>query len=338
MGTRRTFAMEYVSNPRLAAMQLPFDWKGTPVDKNGRFVNHEIPHRYSLYEFLKWRFQRNPLRAEKKADTWRPDVIFNDRFLHSGGDCIVWLGHASFFIRLAGINILIDPVFYDILFYKRRIAFPLDPAKLKGLDYIFVSHNHLDHCDKASLKLLSGNNPQAVYLTGLKMDRLIKRLTGSALIQTAGWYQQYNTLPDIRAFYLPARHWSKRGLRDVNAQLWGALVIQGAGKTIYFGADSGYGGHFTEVGRIFPDIDYAILGIGAYMPAFFMAPSHISPTDAVRAANDMHAKVMIPMHYGTFNLADEPPGAPIRVLHDLEKKDAINARLEIPKIGEECSI
>ncbi|SDH45631.1 L-ascorbate metabolism protein UlaG, beta-lactamase superfamily [Chitinophaga filiformis] len=331
-------AMEYVFNPDLPGMQLPFDWKGTPVDENGKFMNHEFPHQYSFSEFLKWRLQRNPQKAEKKADRWIPDIVYNEDFLHSGKDCIVWFGHASFFIRLAGVNILIDPVFYDIPLFKRRTPFPIDPAKLKGLDYILMSHNHLDHCDKRSLNLLAANNPQAVYLTGLKMESLLEKLTGSEQIQEAGWYQQYHTEARIKVFFLPARHWSKRGLRDLNSQLWGAFVIQGDGKTIYFAADSGYGSHFEDVGRIFPHIDYCIVGIGAYKPAFFMSQSHISPQDAVKAANDMHAKVMIPMHYGTFDLSDEPLSDPFNTLKELEKQGAIQGRLDLLKVGEELRI
>lgn len=330
--------MEYVSNPDLSGMQLPFKWKGTPVDDEGRFVNHEFPHQYSFFEFLKWRFQRNPQRAEKKADTWHQETVFNIDFLHSGKDCIVWFGHASFFIRLGGVNILIDPVFYNIPFFKRHTPFPLDPAKLKGIDYILVSHNHLDHCDKHSLQLLSRNNPQATYLTGLKMDSLLKRFTHSEQVQTAGWYQQYHTDGRIKVFFLPARHWSKRGLNDLNRQLWGAFVIQAGGKTIYFASDSGYGSHFKDLGRIFPVIDYSIIGIGAYKPAFFMEQSHISPVDAVKAVNDMNARAMIPMHYGTFNLADEPMSDPVKTLHALEQEGAIHARLEHLKVGEELDI
>ncbi|PSL24981.1 L-ascorbate metabolism protein UlaG (beta-lactamase superfamily) [Chitinophaga ginsengisoli] len=330
--------MEYVSNPDLSDMQLPFDWKGTPVDENGKFMNYEFPHKYSFSEFLKWRLQRNPQKAEKETDRWIPDIVYNEDFLHSGKDCIVWFGHASFFIRLGGVNILIDPVFYNIPLFKRRTPFPIDPAKLKGLDYILISHNHLDHCDKRSLRLLAQNNPQAIYLTGLKMEGLLKKLTGNEQVQTAGWYQQYHTEAHIKVFFLPARHWAKRGFRDLNNQLWGAFVIQAGGKTIYFAADSGYGSHFTDVGRIFPHIDYCIVGIGAYKPAFFMSQSHISPQDAVRAANDMHASVMIPMHYGTFDLSDEPLSDPLTTLKGLEKQGAIQGKLEVLKVGEALGI
>jgi L-ascorbate metabolism protein UlaG (beta-lactamase superfamily) len=330
--------MEYVSNPALSGIQLPFEWKGTPVDAQGRFVNQEYPHRYSLTDVLKWKFERNPQQAEKKAEVWQPAIDRSGAFLQSADDCIVWLGHASFFIRLAGFNILIDPVFYNVPLIKRFTPFPIDPALLKGLDYVLISHNHLDHCDKRSLELVAANNPQTTYLTGLKMERLLHKFTGSEKIQTAGWYQQYVTDDRIRICYLPARHWTKRGLRDENSQLWGAFVIQGGGKTIYFAADSGYGSHFADAGRVFPDIDYCIIGIGAYKPEWFMAQSHVSPADAVKGFNDMHARVMIPMHYGTFDLADEPMGEPIAQLLKLEQQGLIQGRLENSTIGEKIPI
>lgn len=330
--------MEYVSNPALAGMQLPFEWKGTPVDDKGRFANYEYPHLYSLTDVLKWKLSRNPQRAEKKAEVWQPAIDHNEDFLHSQEDCIVWLGHASFFIRLAGVNILIDPVFYHVTMVKRVAPFPIDPSHIKGLHYVLISHNHLDHCDRRSLALVSANNPQAIYLTGLKMEGLLHKLTHSEKIQTAGWYQQYQTDDRIRVYYLPARHWTKRGLRDENSQLWGAFVLQGGGKTIYFAADSGYGGHFADVGRLFPVIDYCIIGIGAYKPEWFMAQSHVSPVNAVRAFNDMHARVMIPMHYGTFDLADEPVGDPIAHLLQLERQGSIHGKLEHRAIGEKLPI
>ncbi|MCK7555892.1 MBL fold metallo-hydrolase [Chitinophaga sedimenti] len=209
---------------------------------------------------------------------------------------------------------LIDPVLFNVSFMKRRAPVPVPVASLRQVDYILISHDHRDHCDAASLKVLSQQNPDATYLTGLRMKTLLHGLTGSNRIQEAGWYQQYRTPEAINIYYLPTRHWSRRGLGDTNKRLWGGFVIQGAGKTIYFGGDSGMGSHFAEVGQLFPQIDYALIGIGAYKPEFFMSQAHLSPTDAVTAFNDTHAKHMIPMHYGTFDLSDEPLGDPLRVL------------------------
>ena len=326
--------MPYTSNPDLPTLKLPFEWNGTPIDERGRFVNYEFPFVDSFKEVLRWQFTRNPQKSEKKTEQWRAEVLQNQGFLDSKKDCIVWLGHASFFIRLAGITFLIDPVLFNISLIKRHSALPVSAADLRNINYILVSHDHRDHCDEKSLKLLAKNNPDATYLTGLNLAPVIQRFTHSSKIQTAGWFQQYETAEVIKVFYVPSRHWGRRFLNDTNLRLWGGYIIQGAGKTIYFGGDSGYGKHFADIASVFPAIDYAMIGIGAYKPEFFMGQSHTSPIDAVKAFNDTKAKVMIPMHYGTFDLADEPLGDPLRVMQKLEKQGVINGDLKALKIGE----
>lgn len=326
--------MPYTANPDLLTIQLPFEWSGTPVDAKGRFVNEEFPFVDSLRDVLKWQMSRNPQKLEKKTDTWRPEVLYNQGFINSKEDCIVWLGHASFFIRLAGISFLIDPVLFNVSLLKRQSALPVAADEFCNIDYILISHDHRDHCDERSLKLLAKNNPDATYLTGLNVDTVIKAFTHSKNIQAAGWYQQYKTDTAVKVTYIPSRHWGRRFLTDTNLRLWGGYVIEGAGKTIYFSGDSGYGGHFEAIGKAFPNIDYCLIGVGAYKPEFFMGQSHVSPTDAVKAFHDTHAKTMIPMHYGTFDLADEPLGDPLRVLKKLEEQGAINGELKALKVGE----
>lgn len=242
----------FTSNPDLRTLALPFEWKGTPLDSNGRFLNHEFAFIDSFKELWKWQTMKNPQKDEKKQDTWRLDCKMNGDFLTSSEDCIVWLGHASFFIRLAGITFLIDPILFNVSLLKRKSKLPVSPEALKNIDYILISHDHRDHCDTKSLKLLAKNNPNATYLTGLKLDQLIKKTTKSVSIQAAGWYQQYNTPPEIKISYVPSRHWGRRYLTDTNVRLWGGYVIQGAGKTIYFGGDSGYGSHLLTSLKYFP--------------------------------------------------------------------------------------
>jgi len=313
---------EYIDNPDLSYVDLPFEWKGTPVDHRGRFVNHEHPFINSFRELIKWQLMRNPQKEEKIKDAWRLEIFRDDSFLEDKADCIVWLGHASFFIRIGGQSILVDPVLFDLPLIKRCSKLPVSPDRLRGLDYILVSHDHRDHCDAKSLKLLAENNPTATFLTGLRLDALLKTFTTTGQeIQAAGWYQEYHTDESIRICYVPSRHWGRRYWSDTNCNLWGGFVIQGGGKTIYFGGDSGYGSHFGDMGKIFPSIDYFIGGIGAYKPEFFMGQSHTSPTDAVQAFEDTRAKWMIPMHYGTFDLSDEPLGDPVRVLKKARRQE-----------------
>ena len=326
--------MQYTFNPNLKNITLPFEWKGTPVDKNGRFVNHEFPFINSLSSVIKWQTSKNPQKEEKKNDLWRLHVDFESGFLESKDDCIVWLGHASFFIRLAGISILIDPVFFSVSLIKRLSPLPVSPEQFKNLDYILISHDHRDHCDEKSIALLAKNNPEANWLTGLNMDELLKDFNESNKIQTAGWYQQYETDERIKITYVPSRHWGRRSVNDTNLRLWGGYVIEAIGKTIYFCGDSGYGSHFADMARAFPDMDYCLVGIGAYKPEFFMGQSHTSPADAVRAFQDTKAKTMIPMHYGTFDLSDEPVGDPLRVLKRLEEEENLKGKVKYLKVGE----
>lgn len=331
----KNLTKDYESNPKLKTILSESEWKGTPVDAKGNFINVEFPFETGFKDVFKMLRSDKPQAAEKKADQWKHTVIPNSNFLYNEKDIIVWLGHATFFIRLNGKSMLIDPVFYDLPMLPRLSKLPLNPEIIEDLDYILVSHNHRDHCDKQSLKLLAKNNPNATYLTSLRMDKYLKSWTKSENIQTAGWYQQYQT-ENIEIFFLPSRHWCRRYLWDLNTELWGAFVIRANGKTIYFGGDSGKGSHFKEVGELF-NIDYALIGTGAYKPEWFMGPSHANPTDGYEAAKSMNATTMIPMHFGTFDLSFEPPSEPTRILRKLAKREN-STSIKLLNIGENLLI
>ena len=309
-------------------------WQGNPLDSEGRFVNLEFPFLPKYRDVFKWMFTRNPQKPEKLNDIFRLQPVNDKSFTEDQQDCIIWLGHATFFIRLNNVNLLIDPVFFSVPLVKRYCAHAFSADFFKGLDYLLISHDHQDHCQKKSVRILAGNNPGMEVLTGLNMEKLLRPWSGNLPIQMAGWYQQYNTSDKISIYYLDSRHWSKRGLRDENRRLWGAFVIQSKALTIYFSGDSGYGKHFKDVKDLFPNIDIAIIGIGAYKPEWFMHPNHASPGDALRAFHDLGAKVMIPMHYGTFDISDEPVGEPLRVLQKLVQKDEITGILKVLQPGE----
>jgi L-ascorbate metabolism protein UlaG (beta-lactamase superfamily) len=164
------------------------------------------------------------------------------------------------------------------------------------------------------------------------MDEILCKFLPKASGQTAGWYQQYIT-EGFELYFLPARHWAKRGLNDTNRRLWGSFLLKINGKTIYFGGDSGYGSHYKDIAKLFPEIDYAILGIGAYEPEWFMQDNHSSPEKAYQAFKDLKARYFIPMHYGTFDLSDEPIGKPQRELEKIKELQQDNSVI-IPILGE----
>ena len=321
-----------INNPALKTILS--SWQGTPLDQDGRFMNHEFPFIHKFGTVFKWMTQKNLQKNFKKNDTWKMPVVKDDSFLSSKEDMIVPFGHATFFVRLNGIQILIDPVIGKIPATKRYTEFPINPEKLINLNYILVSHAHYDHCDKDSLKLIQKQNPNAKFLTGLKMGSLLRKWVGNNEIQEAGWYQQYNTDNDVEICFLPSRHWSNRSLGDANERLWGGYILKSKDKTIYFGGDSGYGSHFKEVGELFPNIDVALIGAGAYSPRWFMSPNHQDPEHAVQAFNETKAKTMIPFHYGTFDQADEPLSEPEKILGQLVLDKKVNQTLKIMKLGE----
>ncbi len=328
---KTTTIASYTSNPALATIKP--DWKGTPLDEDGLFINHEYPWKLEYGKVFKYLMHRNPQKELKKRDPWRIPVLKNDQWLTDSGDKIVWLGHASFFIQLSGIRILIDPVYGKLPVGARFSDMPVAPNKLLNIDYILISHAHYDHCDKDSIKLLTSNNPHAQILTGLKLDDLVGKWTGNK-IQTAGWYQQYQLDGGLEITFLPSRHWANRTLLDENTTLWGAFMIGKDGKHIYYGGDSGHGSHFNDVGELFQSIDVALIGAGAYAPAWFMGPMHQDPYDAVKAFHATRAKMFIPFHYGTFDSADEPLGEPEQILNKLNAEGKIENALKILKLGE----
>lgn len=323
----------YVKNEKLPTIKS--DWQGTPVDKKGRFVNAEFPFLSRTVDLLRWQLSGNPQKAEKQADRARLEIEDPTEFLGGEKDGVLWLGHATVFIRLSGVNILFDPIFGKPPLVKTFTDFPSPLDKIKKLDYILISHDHRDHCDENSIKQTVEKFPEARILGGLGMEDLFDEWkTPTNRIETAGWYQQFSANENgVKITFLPTRHWARRGLFDMNQRLWGAYVIEAAGKTIYFGGDSGYGLHYKELREVFPKIDYFVVGIGAYSPRWFMKPNHNSPEDAFAAFVDSGAQTLIPMHYGTLDLSDEPPSEPLRLLKEAAEKSGAIDKIKVLPIG-----
>jgi L-ascorbate metabolism protein UlaG (beta-lactamase superfamily) len=213
---------------------------------------------------------------------------------------------------------------------KRKTPLPVDIANIAS-DYILISHGHYDHLDQRTLAQLQGTSLTA--LVPLKIGPIVHAANPAIQIQEAGWYQQFKT-DDITITLLPAKHWNRRTLFDFNQTLWGSFLIQTKTHTIYFAGDTGYTGHFKEIAALVGPIDYAILPIGAYEPSFIMQPSHLNPEEALQAFEDLGAKHLIPMHYGTFDLSDEPLGEPIQRLNQLLHERHLEPKVIIPDVGD----
>ncbi|HLP49676.1 MAG TPA: MBL fold metallo-hydrolase [Chitinophagales bacterium] len=325
--------IKFANNPELKTILK--GWKGNPVAK-GRFIDPKKRFTGGFMKAVRWKLGGNDKAEEKKNDKWRLKVQKGNAFLKQKGDCIVWLGHASFFLQLKGKRILIDPVFGRISgIVPRYSELPCAAEDFMNIDYVLLSHAHRDHCDKSSLQKVFAQNPNATLLTSLNTGKLVAGWVSGLKFQEAGWYQQYN-LPDskLRITFLPTQHWSNRFMTDINQTLYGSFMIEADGLNIFFNGDSGYCSYPKQIGEMFPNIDIAMIGVGAYHPAFMMKDVHTNPHEAVHIFHDLKAKTFIPMHYGTFDLADEPLGEPYRTLKQLEAEKKINGDLKLLDVGE----
>ncbi|MCP4134593.1 MAG: hypothetical protein GY754_26705 [bacterium] len=334
-GSQQKENMEYLRNKNLETIKKGY--KGNPF-ADGKFLNEEKGYSFSFSSIAKWKLSRNPQAKEKKNDRFKLTVIKNKSFLDSKEDMIVWLGHASFFIRIEGKTILTDPNLTSPPFVSRRSELPCEIEDIKGLDYLLISHNHLDHLDSDTLEDL--DLKKTLALVPLRMGKLVKSFNEDVRVQEAGWYQKYNTGDDnIEIYFMPARHFSNRSLWDQNETLWGTFVIKTKKKTIFFGGDAAWSPtHFKETGSFFTDIDICLMPVGAYSPRYICKDCHVNPEESVRAFNDLKGKSFIPMHYGTFDTTDEPYGEPLRWTKKLEKENKINGELRVLDVGEAFSL
>ena len=305
-------------------------WRGNRVEK-GRFINLEAHVKHGVGSVLKWRLSRNPQWKEKKEERWDPEIVPLESIDSIYRNALVWLGHNSFYMYLGGKRIMFDPVFGNIPFVKRRSKMPANPDIFQNIDYLLLSHDHYDHMDKKSVKKVCQNSPELTVICGLGVGELIKQWSPKTRVIECGWYQQVEE-QGLKITFMPCQHWGKRSASDGGTRLWGAFMVQDSDLSIYYSGDTGYGKHFTEIKHLFGEPHYAMLGIGAYKPRWFMQPNHISPYEALDASAEMGAQMTIPMHYGTFDLSDEPFSDPPTVFaKEAEERDI---RINIPKLGE----
>jgi L-ascorbate metabolism protein UlaG (beta-lactamase superfamily) len=154
-------------------------------------------------------------------------------------------------------------------------------------------------------------------------------------MQEAGWYQEYKLDKNIRIIFLPAKHWGRRSLTDFNKTLWGSFLIISGNTKIFFAGDSAYDSElYQDIHEIFGEMDICLLPIGSYAPQWFMSKTHMNPEEAVKAFDDLKGRLFIPMHYGTFNMSDEPSGEPIKKLREIAEIRSDSGEIAELLIGE----
>ena len=236
---------------------------------------------------------------------------------------VTFIGHATFLIQTGAGNILTDPMYseragpFNIL-GPRRVRQPaVRFDDLPPISTVLLSHNHYDHCDRHTLRLLADRDDPLV-VTPLA-NRSILRSAGIRRVEELDWWEESSASP-LRTTLTPARHFSARGPFDRNRSLWGGFMVALAHRRLFFAGDSAYGPFFREIRQRLGPIDLALLPIGAYEPRWFMQAVHMNPAEAVQAHLDLEVSTSIAMHFGTFQLTSEGIDDPLHAL-DLARRE-----------------
>jgi L-ascorbate metabolism protein UlaG (beta-lactamase superfamily) len=273
-----------------------------------RFFNPSLPKdaepsRRSVLKMMREPRSRWPAWIENKG------VPRLDETLEPHDLAITFVNHATFLIQTDGMTILTDPVWSERAspfrrIGPRRVRHPgVAFADLPRIDLILLSHNHYDHLDVATLARLRTRFAPTV-LAAAGDGRLLAPL-GFERVHELDWWDERHFGDTLKITFVPAQHFSARGLFDRRKSLWGGYVIERRGRRVYFGGDSGYASHFADITTRLGAPDIAMLGIGAYEPRWFMQPIHMNPAEAVRAHRDLGSRHSIGMHFGTFQLTAE---------------------------------
>jgi L-ascorbate metabolism protein UlaG (beta-lactamase superfamily) len=275
-------------------------------------------------DLLRWMVDRYLRGKRAKWPAWAPSPYADQppASVEGAGWRISYIGHASFLIQTAGLNLLLDPVWS-----KRASPFRLvgpkrvnDPGvafvKLPPIHAVLVSHGHYDHLDTTTLSKLSAKFACRV-ITPLGNDTTMREADAAIRAEAFDWHDRVELGGGIAVTLVPTRHWSARGLFDRNKALWASFVLETPTGKIYVVCDSGYGDgrHFRNVAQAHGPLRLAILPIGAYEPRWFMRDQHMNPADAVKALGDCGARSALAHHHGTFQLTDEAIDAPVTALN-----------------------
>jgi L-ascorbate metabolism protein UlaG (beta-lactamase superfamily) len=251
---------------------------------------------------------------------------------------VTFVGHATFLIQTAAGNILADPMFSQRagplnLLGPRRVRQPAVRFEdLPAISTVLVSHNHYDHCDRPTLRMLAHRfSPDVVTPLG---NGPLVRSTGMRRVEELDWWEDSQTQA-VRITLTPAYHFSARTPLDRNRALWGGFLLTIAGKRLFFAGDTAYGPFFRDIRRRLGAIDLALLPIGAYEPRWFMRSVHMNPGEAVQAHLDLEAAASIAMHFGTFQLTSEGIDDPPRALeHACRERNVSRSAFRTLSFGE----
>jgi len=182
--------------------------------------------------------------------------------------------------------------------------------ELPPIDVVLVSHNHYDHLDRPTVKaLLRQAGGQPLFVAPLGVDRWL-RAEGALRVEGLDWWDE-RRIGGAELHLTPAHHWSSRTPFDRNDTLWGGFVVRTPEFSFWYSGDTGYSPDFHDIRKRFGGFDLAVIPVGSYEPRWFMREQHVNPREAVQVFLDSGAREAIGVHWGTFELTDEPLDEPL---------------------------
>lgn len=300
---------------------------------DGTFFNPWLPEDRPWWSFWRWVLSENSLGTLAEQDPSTPRVANDGAYLKdpAAPDAITWVGHATFVVNWSGQVVITDPFFSQrAAVVKRKVPPAFAESTVPDGAIVLISHNHYDHLDSESLEALLPR--AALVLCPLGLGEWLRGM-GAKQVREMDWWQEAE-IGGTRFTCLPTQHWSRRFGQSYNQTLWCSWLMERGGKTIYYGADSGYFVGFREFGRRFPNIDVALLPLGAYYPRWFMHYAHMNLPEVMQTFADLGAKQMVPMQWGVLPLGDEPPARPrIELEEYLARHPELKDRVNILPIG-----
>jgi L-ascorbate metabolism protein UlaG (beta-lactamase superfamily) len=296
--------------------------RASPQFADGRFVNtyastapdtrREGMTLSVLGEFAFGGSGRRPVHALPAQDPlsgWRRPA--------QSGLRVTWLGHSTMLLEIDGARVLTDPVWglraspFSFAGPKRFQPVPVGIGSLPPLDAVLISHDHYDHLDYASVRALAALD--VPFVTSLGVGKhLEKWCVPPERIVELDWWEEAHLASGLTITAAPSHHFSGRGLSDRNSTLWSSFALRGERHAVFFSGDTGLSPAFGEIGRRLGPFDVAAIEVGAFHPAW--GDIHLGPENALRAWKELGSGRLLPVHWGTFDLALHDWHQPAEVL------------------------
>jgi N-acyl-phosphatidylethanolamine-hydrolysing phospholipase D len=290
-------------------------------------------------ELIRWRTTKNPFRQVKRQQ--RPLPVVEDASTNfesiSSALKALWVGHATLLFEVDGRRVLVDPIFGRAGgVVARCTAAPVDVAGLPRVDVVCITHGHHDHLDRRALRAIAERfGDEVLFAVPLGLERVLP--SACRRVVCFDWWQTLPIGDGVEIVFVPAQHWHRRGLFDQNRALWGGWVVRGT-RAAYHSGDTGYFDGFSAIGGAVGPLDVAVLPLGAYEPTWFMSSQHMAPECSVRAFDALGARHFLGMHWGTYDLSDEPIDEGPRRLDALIEGRADAGRFWVARHGATFSV